>query len=172
MRISSDCRRPAALALAGFFLLQAPAVHAQATPSSIDGGSAYEGELMLSPYAYHWHHSPEHRNVYLIGFERHRPDNWLWGVGLFSNSFGQPVAYAYYGHRWDGLFNQPRLYAKLTVGMMYGYVGEHKDKVPFNYGGFSPLVVPALGYYITPRDAVQIAPLGRAAVLFSYSRRF
>lgn len=180
MRIFTGHRHLTSLALIGMIGLQASQVHAQASPSaSAEGGSgtnndsgADKWELTISPYAYHWNHSPEHRSVYLIGVERRLPDNWLWGVGFFSNSFGQPSAYAYYGYRWDNLFNQPSLYAKLTVGVMYGYVGEYKNKVPLNYGGFSPLVIPALGYRITKRDSVQIAPLGKAAVLFTYNRSF
>ncbi|WP_261803292.1 hypothetical protein [Variovorax sp. PAMC26660] len=183
MNISPRHCHLASLALIGLAALQSPQVQAQTQPASsapsassapIDRsiGSADKWELTISPYAYHWSHSPEHRSVYLIGVERHLPDNWLWGAGFFSNSFGQPSAYAYYGYRWDNLFDQPSLYAKLTVGLMYGYVGQYKNKVPLNFGGFSPLVIPALGYRITKQDSVQIAPLGKAALLFTYNRSF
>lgn len=183
MNISVGHRHLPSLALIGFVALQtlhAPQAFAQSslTRSGSDGGhvgsvdSADKWELTISPFAYHWTHSPEHRSVYLIGVERHLPDNWLWGTGFFSNSFGQPSVYAYYGYRWDNLFDQPALYAKLTVGLMYGYVGEYKNKVPLNHGGFSPLVIPALGYRITKQDSVQIAPLGTAALLFTYNHVF
>jgi hypothetical protein len=179
MRISMGHRHLSSLALIGWIGLQVPQVHAQAPPAAstdevIQHNRSAEDkwELTISPYAYHWTHSPEHRSVYLIGIERRLPDNWLWGAGFFSNSFGQPSGYAYYGYRWDNLFNLPSLYAKLTVGVMYGYVGEYKNKVPLNHGGFSPLVIPALGYRLTKRDSVQIAPLGKAALLFTYNRSF
>lgn len=178
MHISVAHRHLASFALIGLIALQAPQVQAQPSPAPADSGigngdsSAGKWELTVSPYAHHWKHSPEHCSVYLIGVERHLPDNWLWGAGFFSNSFGQPSAYAYYGYRWDNLFDQPSLYAKLTVGLMYGYVGQYKNKVPLNFGGFSPLVIPALGYRITKQDSVQIAPLGKAALLFTYNRSF
>ena len=80
-------------------------------------------------------------------------------------------AYAYGGYRWDGLLGNPRLYAKLTAGIMYDYMGEHKNKVPFNLGGWSPLVVPAIGYRIDGQHALQLSALGSAGVLFSYHYR-
>ena len=55
--------------------------------------------------------------------------------------------------------------------MIYGYRGKYKDKVPYNHGGFSPAIIPAIGYRLTPVDAVQVAILGTAGVMFSYSRR-
>lgn len=51
-------------------------------------------------------------------------------------------------------------------------MGEYKNKVRLNHGGFAPLVTSALGYRITKRDSVQIAPLGKAALLFTYNRSF
>lgn len=185
MSISVSRRHLTSLALIGLIALQASQVHAQSSPtapavastdirssSNTSNTSVGSWELTISPFAYHWTHSPEHRSVYLVGIEHHQPDNWLWGAGFFSNSFGQPSACAYYGYRWNNLFDHPSLYAKLTVGVMYGYVGQYKNKVPLNYGGFSPLVIPALGYRITKQDSVQIAPLGTAALLFTYNRSF
>lgn len=128
-------------------------------------------EVMLSPYAYHFRHSSAHRSVFLLGLEKYRSDHWLWGIGVFSNSFGQPAAYAYGGYQWNGLLGEPRLYAKLTAGIMYGYVGEHKNKVPFNHGGWSPVVVPAIGYRINAQHALQVSALGSAGLLFSYQYR-
>lgn len=141
----------------------------QPLPQAVDGA---RWELAVSPYTLHWHKDAEHRHVVLVGLERTQADGTLWGGALFRNSFGQASGYAYYGHVWDGLLGQPALYAKLTGGILYGYRGKYQDKVPFNQGGFSPAVIPAIGWRFTPQDAVQVSVLGNAGLTFSYARRF
>ena len=128
-------------------------------------------ELTISPYTYHF--SREwHTDVLLVGLERHRGDNWLWGGALFRNSFGQPSGTAYFGYQWNNLFGVPALYFKLVGGVMYGYVDEYEDKVPYNHNGFSPIILPGIGYRLTPKDALQVIALGGNAIMFSYNRRF
>ena len=129
-------------------------------------------ELVVAPFTHHWHKDAEHRHVVLLGLERTAADGSTVGGALFSNSFGQVSAYAYYGHEWDELLGTGSLYFKLSGGIIYGYRGRFKDKVPFNVGGFSPAIIPALGWRLTPRDAIQAAVLGKAGVTFSYDRRF
>lgn len=73
---------------------------------------------------------------------------------------------------WNNLFNAPMLYAKLVGGLMYGYVAPYEDKVPFNHNGYSPIIVPSLGYRLTPKDALQVSLMGSAGMLLSYTRRF
>ena len=145
----------------------------QASVSSSDANERYHWELSVSPYTLHWKHDPDHRRVGLIGIERHdTADNSLWGFSVFPNSFGQPSAYAYYGHQWNGIAGHDPLYFKLSGGIIYGYKGEYADKVPFNHKGFAPVLIPAVGYRFTPRDAVQAAVLGTAGEMFSYNRKF
>ena len=129
-------------------------------------------ELVVAPFTHHWHKDAEHRRVVLLGLERIAPDGSAVGGALFSNSFGQASAYVYYGHEWNALLGTDSLYFKLSGGIIYGYRGRFKDKVPFNVGGFSPAIIPAIGWRLTPRDAIQAAVLGRAGVTFSYNRRF
>jgi hypothetical protein len=137
-------------------------------------------ELGIAPYALHWNYNSEHEHVYLLGIERSQPaapswsaaDATLWGFSVFNNSFGQPSAYAYFGYRWDHLFGHPALYLKLSGGILYGYRGRFQDKVPFNHNGFSPAIIPSIGYRLTPRDAVQVGVLGTAGMIFMYGRRF
>jgi hypothetical protein len=155
--------------IAGFVI--GPVASAQEQPAQSFGDGA-RWELIVSPYTLHWHKDKEHRNVVLLGLERAQPDGSLWGSALFRNSFGQASGYVYYGWVWDDLFGQPALYAKLTGGILYGYRGKYKDKVPFNHGGFSPAVIPAIGWRFSPQDAVQVSALGTAGLTFSYNRRF
>lgn len=128
-------------------------------------------ELVLGPGAYHWHNDEKHSRVVLLGLERSEADGSMAGFSAFRNSFSQPCGYAYYGHIWNNPFDGLNLYVKLSGGVIYGYKGEHKNGVPFNHGGFGLAVIPALGYRLTPKDSVQAAMLGTAAVIFTYNRR-
>jgi len=129
-------------------------------------------DLTLSPYTLHWHSSAEHKPVVLASLDRAAPGNRLCGLSFFSNSFGQPSTYVYVGQRWDGLLGNPQLFAKVTAGIFYGYVGQYKDKVPYNYKGFSPGIIPSLGYQFTPSDSAQVLVLGNAGLMFAYGRTF
>lgn len=129
--------------------------------------------FFLSPYTHHWQHSEEHKPVILWGVQRHLPNQRLCGMSLFSNSFGQPSLYAFTGWHWpQPSSKQPRWYASVTAGVLYGYVGEHKDKVPLNVKGFSPAIIPALGWRINDQTALEIHVLGTAALMFGLSRPF
>jgi hypothetical protein len=134
--------------------------------------AAPQWTFTFSPYVYHWKYDPEHRPAFIFSLERRVADHRLYGVALFRNSFAQPSAFAYVGWRWDQLLGQPQLSAKLAAGVIYGYVEDHLDKVPYNWNGFSPTVVPALAYWFTPRDSLEVMVLGTAALAFGYSRDF
>lgn len=129
--------------------------------------------LTLSPYTYHWNYDPQHAHVILAALERHRSDESFTGLSLFRNSFGQPSAYVFYGWQWNNIVpRNPALYAKLSLGVIYGYLPPYDDKVPLNYHGFSPGIIPALGYRLNRSDALQINILGNAGLTFSYERAF
>lgn len=132
----------------------------------------HRGEFTLSPYAYHWSQNPEHRHVYLVALDELLPGGRLCGLSLFSNSFGQPSAYVYAGQQFDHLFDNPKLFLKITGGILYGYVGKYQNKVPLNQHGFSPALIPSLGYNFTKHDSAQVMVLGTAGVMFSYGRKF
>jgi len=168
MRFSPNARL-ASLAICLFGLLDAPDIRAEES-NLIPTDSAWE--VTLSPYGYHFHSDPMHKPVWLIGLERQSADGWLWGGAYFINSFGQKSGAVYVGYVWNNLFNVQMLYAKLVGCLMYGYVAPYQDKVPFNHNGYSPMVVPALGYRLTHKDALQVSLLGTAGLLFSYNRRF
>ena len=91
---------------------------------------------------------------------------------IFSNSFGQPTVYVYAGQQFNSLLGVPRLFAKVTAGILYGYVAPYENKVPLNYNGFSPAVIPAIGYQLNTHDSVQLKVLGSAGIMLSYGRRF
>lgn len=133
---------------------------------------AHRGEWSLSPFTHHWRHNPEHRPVFLLSLEEHLPGDRFCGLGVFSNSFGQPSAYLYAGQTFPAVLGVPELFVKLSAGILYGYVAPYEDKVPLNREGFSPAIVPTLGYQLSRQDALQVHILGNAGVMFAYGRRF
>ena len=132
----------------------------------------HRGEFTFSPYTIHWSNNPEHKHVVLFALDEQLPGGRLCGISLFSNSFGQPSTYVYAGQQFNNLFGQPHVFLKVTGGIIYGYVGQYKNKVPLNYRGFSPGIIPSLGYKFTEHDSVQVKLLGTAGLMFSYGRQF
>ncbi|WP_090045450.1 hypothetical protein [Limnohabitans sp. 2KL-27] len=133
---------------------------------------AHRGEITFSPYTHHFSNNPEHKKVVLVALDEQLPGDRLCGISFFSNSFGQPSVYVYAGQQFNNLWGVPQLFAKVTGGIMYGYVSPYENKVPLNHNGFSPAVIPAVGYKLTPHDSVQLQFLGNAALMFSYGRQF
>ncbi|MFO6420093.1 ABC transporter ATP-binding protein [Hylemonella sp. W303a] len=128
--------------------------------------------LTVVPYVHHWHHNPEHRQVFIASLEKQQDPRQLLGLALFSNSFGQPSAYAYAGYEQQDFLDMPGLSAKVTAGIIYGYTGRYADKVPLNHNGYSPGIVPSLGYQVSARDSVQLMVLGTAGFALGFDRSF
>jgi hypothetical protein len=148
----------------------------QPCPDSLaeEGGAqpTKKWDLTLSPYTYHWHYSAEHRPVKLVAMDSHVSGGRFCGVAVFSNSFGQASTYVYVGKQWDGILGNPKLFSKVSAGLLWGYRGEYRDKIPFNQAGIAPALIPSLGYYVTPKDSAQVYLLGNAGLLFAYARSF
>jgi hypothetical protein len=157
----------AAALLAGALLATGTAAQAATEPEG------YRYEAFFSPYTHHWTFSEEHRQVVNLSLSQRLPNDRFRGLSLFTNSFGQPSAYAFVGKSWPGLVpGLPNVYASVSAGIIYGYVDEYKDKVPLNLGGFSPVVIPAVGVRLSPRAAVEVQILGTAALMFGTTWRF
>ncbi|KQU74939.1 hypothetical protein ASE08_14105 [Rhizobacter sp. Root16D2] len=124
---------------------------------------------MYSPLTYHYSRDPDHQYVWMVGVERERPNGVVSGLTYFSNSFGQPSAYAYVGQRLTDFSDWNRLYAQWTAGLIYGYKPPFDDKVPLNYRGFSPGLVLTVGWQLTPTLSTQVNVLGNSALMFQLS---
>jgi hypothetical protein len=124
-------------------------------------------ELTFSPYTIHFHPSDDHKPVVSIGLLKALEGNWNAGGSIFSNSFGQPSAYAFVGQRYVDPFGWDRWYLQWNIGVLYGYVGEYKDKVPYNFKGFSPGFVPSIGYKFTDSIYGELDLLGNSALMFT-----
>jgi hypothetical protein len=123
-------------------------------------------ELNVSPYTYHFSPSPDHKPVWLLGLTQVEEDGTLTSGAVFSNSFGQPCGAVQWGRRYLHPFGSERSYVQWTAGIMYGYVAPYENKVPLNIKGFSPVIVPSLGYQMTDRLSGQLTLLGTSALMF------
>jgi len=127
--------------------------------------------LIASPYTAHFHPSDEHEYVWLLGVERERADGALAGAAYFSNSFGQESGYIFpWGEIYRNVFDHPQMYVKWTAGLLYGYRGKYEDKVPFNHGGFSPAIVPALGWEFGSKQQIQLNMLGLNGLMLQFTQ--
>ena len=118
---------------------------------------------------YHFSRNPDHKAVVLLGLERQYDNSTLLGGALFTNSFGQPSVYGYGGKHIANLMSVEPLFLQWTVGAVYGYKGEFKDKVPLNYQGFSPVGVVSLGWKFNRSYSAQLNLLGTSAVMLQFS---
>jgi hypothetical protein len=129
--------------------------------------------IFISPYTKHYGYNPDHKHVWLVGYEQQLSNKSLRGAAFFSNSFGQESVYIFpWGGRYDDVFGVNGLHVKWTAGLMYGYKAPYEDKVPLNYKGFSLAVIPSVGYQITKQWSVDALFLGNAALMLGTSYRF
>jgi hypothetical protein len=134
---------------------------------------AEEGDfwyLQTSVYTNHWTNDPDHNNNQeLIGLERNWASGLLVGGATFRNSFYQRSYYVYGGKRWE--HETYPVYLKLTGGLIEGYRGDYKDKIPLNHFGLAPAIVPSAGAHFGPVGA-EVVLLGAAAVMVNVGLRF
>lgn len=164
--------------LTAALLLASPLVgHAGAADGQSKGSALSGWSFGFSPYTLHYSDAkqehdwePEkqkHSYVWLLQAEKALEGRSLAGLAVFSNSFGQPTQYAYYGWRFQPFDAMPGLYAKLTGGVIHGYKHPYDKKIPLNNRhGWGLTAIPALGYQITPEWSTQLNILGSAGVMF------
>ncbi|MBC7942512.1 MAG: ABC transporter ATP-binding protein [Chitinophagaceae bacterium] len=142
----------------------------------VSDGQAWQAEghwrLALAPFAAHFRPSDEHQDVHALALERQCNDGWLAGASYFRNSFGQPSAYVYLGQRHTRLMGVPPLFFQWSAGLMYGYTGRYKDKVPLNIDGFSPGALVGLGWQLGRSSSAMLHLLGDAALMLQFSYDF
>jgi hypothetical protein len=157
----------------GAAALSLAAVLASHSTTGYAQDSSTRDSIFISPYTKHYSYNPAHRHVWLVGYEQQLSDKSLRGAAYFSNSFGQDTVYIFpWGGRYDDVLGVNGLYVKWTAGLLYGYKAPYENKVPFNYKGFSPAVIPSVGYQITNDWSVEALFLGKAALMVGTSYRF
>lgn len=126
--------------------------------------------VQTSVYTKHYSPDPEHNNHQgLIGIERNQASGWVLGGATFRNSFSQRSNYAYIGKRYDNA-DYP-VYLKLTGGLLQGYSGQYKDKIPLNHFGVAPVIIPSVGTHYGPLGA-ELVLLGANAAMVTTGVRF
>jgi len=143
-----------------------PAVAADAPPPEL-AASRDIVMIQAAPGVIHFDSDPDHAAwSWMVGVEWQRPSNWLLGFTYFNNSFGQKSQYYYGGYLWNPIDRYSNWYLKLTGGLLYGYKEPYEDKVPLNHNGYSPGILPAVGYK-WERWSMQLNVLGTAGLMIS-----
>ena len=156
----------------GTVMAQATGPAGVAPGAGLSSAADHHWRALVAPYAPHIRPSNEHSDVWAIGLERQRADNWLAGGSFFSNSFGQPSGYLYLGKRFPSLMGHPQLFGQLSGGLMYGYRGKYQNKVPFNHNGFSPGALASIGWQFNREVSLTVHAVGDAAVMFQFGWDF
>jgi hypothetical protein len=128
--------------------------------------------MTLSPYTHHWDYSVDHRPVILGSLDYYGTPTRFCGAALFKNSFGQPSTYVYFGKEWPQFLGSEQWFAKVSGGLIYGYKGQFKDKIPFDDYGIAPAIIPSVGYRLNQKESLQLILLGNSALMFAYGRDF
>lgn len=134
-----------------------------AAPLLLEAKESYDWYLQTSAYTTHFHPDPEHNNNQdLIGLEYQGQGGKVAGGATFRNSFRQRTQYAYVGKRFDS--DSTPFYLKATGGLLQGYRGDYRDKIPFNRYGVAPAIIPSLGVQ-AGRVGGEMVLLGSSAMM-------
>lgn len=134
-------------------------------PTFAQAGEADNLYLQTSIYTTHFNPDPAHNNNQkLIGLEYRDELGKIAGGATFLNSFSQRSHYAYAGKRFDS--QQTPFYLKVTGGLIHGYHGEYKDKIPLNRYGVAPAIIPSAGLQIG-KFGGEVVFLGNSALMIN-----
>ncbi|MDQ0123908.1 hypothetical protein J2W17_002855 [Pseudomonas lini] len=123
-----------------------------------------------SVYTRHYSPTPEHNNRQrLLGLERNLASGTIFGATTFRNSYRQRSYYAYAGKRYQG--SDYPVYLKLSGGLLQGYKGEYRKKVPLNRLGAAPVIIPSVGVHFGAIGA-EVVLLGTNAAMITTGLRF
>lgn len=154
----------------GRYLLCAGCVLMVLIPSVAAATEQDSWTLQTSVYTRHFNPDPDHNERQeLIGLERNRADGLLYGAATFRNSFRQRSVYAYGGKAWQ--HDRWPVYAKVSAGLLQGYRGKYRDKLPLNRFGVAPVIIPALGTHLGP-VGIEAVLLGGNAMMVNVGYRF
>jgi len=95
----------------------------------------------------HFDPDEDHSGTRLFfSLEAIKSNDWFYGLALFNNSFNQFSQYLYAGKSWNFPGRAENFHAKVSAGLIHGYTGEFKDKIPNNDSGIAPAIIPGIGY--------------------------
>lgn len=132
-----------------------------------DDGRSDRFYLQTSVVNLHFHYDPAHvKYPKLLYGEYHFTDEWLAGAAVFDNSFGQSTQALFGGWRIHPLPELQPLYVKVLGGVIHGYRGQYRDKIPFNHAGVAPVVIPSVGI-CHARFCSELVIIGGAGLLWT-----
>ena len=102
----------------------------------------------------------------LVSLEAVKANDWLYGLSLFDNSFGEFSQYLYGGKSWNYHGKWEGFHTKLTAGLIHGYTDTFKDGNPLGGLDIVPAIVPGVGYK-KGKFGGDIILLGTSALLFT-----
>ena len=142
-----------------------------ATANADTSAGKLSGDIFMvqfSPYTIHFDKGPEHTgHPWLVGVEWQDKSRWLAGYSYFNNSFDQKCHYLYGGYTFSLGETFKNWYIKVTGGLLYGYKEPFEDKLPVNYNGLAPVIIPGVGYKYHRFNA-QINLLGANGFMFTF----
>ncbi|HKW80480.1 MAG TPA: sn-glycerol-3-phosphate transporter [Casimicrobiaceae bacterium] len=120
--------------------------------------------LQTSLVNIHFHYDPGHVKYPKLLYGEYRlSDRWLLGAAAFDNSFGQSTQALFGGWRYRPFPEQP-FYIKVLGGLVHGYRGQYRDKIPLNHSGVAPAIIPAFGFCYA-RFCTELIVIGGAGVV-------
>jgi hypothetical protein len=151
---STSLKKPSSFPHAGFRQRSAIAalLLACALPCLAETGTPliddpYSFNLQTSVATRHFHPSPTQNNHQdLLNLEWNYQKDMLVGAATFRNTFRQQTELVYWGAKFRPVDSTPDLYIKVVGGLIHGYEGQYRDKIPFNGSGTAPAIIPAVGY--------------------------
>jgi hypothetical protein len=187
MKLAMNLKSKFAQAALGLWLA-APALALAATAAPEAAPDSHSDSIFsgwtfgYAPYTYHFSEAKKkhefepdvkHSYVWLVQAEKRLAGRSVAGLALFSNSFGQPSQYLYYGWRFTPLRAAPGVFFKLTGGVLHGYKKPFHRKIPLNTSsGWAFTIIPAAGYDFTPHIGAQVNVLGKSALMFQLNYSF
>jgi hypothetical protein len=128
--------------------------------------------FQTSLYTVHYDPQDDHNNKQnLVNIEFQKASQWLGGLAFFKNSFGQSSQLAYVGYNWTIPYTKEFMYFKFVGGLMHGYDGQYKDKIPLNEAGIAPAVIPSFGVKYK-RVQSEITLFGAAGAMWTIGFNF
>lgn len=146
--------------------LSTPAAAGERDPDARSWRDWLAHRYLHAGFGTHWSDSDDHEGTpWLVGLELSPDDRRIAGISLFNNSFGQFSQYYYYGYKWRLTRINEALEVKLSGGLIYGYVDEFEDRLDPNWNGWSPAIIPSVGW--RQRGwGFDVAVLGTAGLMF------
>ena len=154
-----------------------PAVSASASATNSEAG---KWTVYASPYTLHFSDAVKesaaepddikHSYVWAVGIEKMLDERYLAGGSFFSNSFGQPSQYVYVGAKFRHADTSPKLFTKITGGILHGYKEPYHKKIPINTkNGWGIGATLSVGWDFNRNTAVQLNLLGTAGLMLQFN---